>query len=431
MGSVTSDRRQGLNSGVAIKAPCRAATTANITLNGEQTIDGVAVVTGNRVLVKNQTSGVNNGIYVVDTGAWTRDLDFDGSYDVVSGTMVVVLLGTTNNGSVWYISTTGAITIGTTSLTFTQLPSLAGTSAFIVTLLNDADAATARATLGAAAIAGDNFTGPVSSTAGEFNLKTITALADAAATLTGAQLKSGLFTITPTVARTLTLDTAANILAAIPGHVDGSHFEFSVVNNAAFNITLAAGVGVTLDGRTVINNGSATWRIVRTSATTVRVFRVEGFTAVNQMMYVRDEKAVGTTGGNSLAGVNTRVVNTVVYNTIVGASLSANQLTLPGPGTFRIRGRAPSYTVNGNKLYLYNISTAALSLAGSSSRTATTIAIVSDSNVNGVVTIASPTIFELRHFIEIGAVDGLGPQSNAAAAGVEVYAELWIEKEGV
>lgn len=119
MTSVSSDRRLGVNSGAAIKIPCRAASTAALTLSGEQTVDGVALVTGDRVLVKNQASGVDNGVYVVDTGTWSRSVDFDAAYDAVSGTLVSVIGGGTSNGAtMWRISTTGAITIGTTSLAF-------------------------------------------------------------------------------------------------------------------------------------------------------------------------------------------------------------------------------------------------------------------------------------------------------------------------
>lgn len=59
-----------------VKASCRAATTANITLSGTQTIDGVALIDGDRVLVKNQTAGANNGIYDVSSGGWTRAIDY-------------------------------------------------------------------------------------------------------------------------------------------------------------------------------------------------------------------------------------------------------------------------------------------------------------------------------------------------------------------
>jgi hypothetical protein len=103
----TTDRRQGVNAGLAMKAPCRVATTAAITLSGEQTIDGVACVTGDRVLVKNQSSSVDNGIYVVDSSAWDRALDCDGTLDLMTGTAVYVFSGTANIGF-WYVSTVDA-----------------------------------------------------------------------------------------------------------------------------------------------------------------------------------------------------------------------------------------------------------------------------------------------------------------------------------
>ena len=59
-----------------VKAHCRVATTANISLSGLQTIDGVSLIEGDRVLVKNQTAGANNGIYDVSSGAWTRATDY-------------------------------------------------------------------------------------------------------------------------------------------------------------------------------------------------------------------------------------------------------------------------------------------------------------------------------------------------------------------
>jgi hypothetical protein len=145
-------------------------------------------------------------------------------------------------------------------------------------LLDDADAAAQRVTLGlvigtdVAAIASAAFTGPVSSTAGDVNLKTVTALADAAATLTAAQLLTGLFTITPTVARILTTATGTEIATALGGSVAGSNVSFTIVNSAAFDVTLAAGVGVTIVGKAVINNGSGTWRIRVDSASAVTIY---------------------------------------------------------------------------------------------------------------------------------------------------------------
>ncbi len=98
------------------KASVRAATTANITLSGEQTIDGVAVVAGDRVLVKDQTAGAENGIYLASAGAWTRTTDADAAGELTSGAIVPVESGTLNADTMWMLTTDGAITIGTTAL---------------------------------------------------------------------------------------------------------------------------------------------------------------------------------------------------------------------------------------------------------------------------------------------------------------------------
>jgi hypothetical protein len=111
-------------------------------------------------------------------------------------------------------------------------------------------------------------------------LKSNTALSDAAATLTAAQLVGGEFTITPTVARTQTTDTAVNIIAAMAGSADGSSFEFTVINLADFAVTIALGTGVTLVGDMAVNIGAATFRVRRLTSTTVSVTRLESqFTA--------------------------------------------------------------------------------------------------------------------------------------------------------
>ena len=147
MASTTTERLAGVMASLAGKAPVRVGTTANITLSAAQTIDGVAVVADDRVLVKDQTDGTENGIYDCKTGAWTRSKDFDGARDVVSGTFAVISEGTANAGTFWYLSTTGDITIDTTSMTFTQM-TISTASAFALTFLDDANAAAVRTTLG-------------------------------------------------------------------------------------------------------------------------------------------------------------------------------------------------------------------------------------------------------------------------------------------
>lgn len=110
--------RQGLDA----KDSVIVATTANVALTGATTttIDGVTLAAGNRILVKNQTTGSENGIYVFATGAWSRATDADTSAKVSSGLFVFVEEGTVNSDSGWVLTTDGVITIGTTSLNFAQ-----------------------------------------------------------------------------------------------------------------------------------------------------------------------------------------------------------------------------------------------------------------------------------------------------------------------
>jgi phage-related tail fiber protein len=118
MASVTTHKRRGINATAAIKVACIAGSTANLTLSGEQTVDGIALVEDDRVLVKDQTDGTENGIYEVATGSWVRAPDFDGAFDVNEGTIVPVSRGTVNADTYWKLTNIGDIAIGTTALTF-------------------------------------------------------------------------------------------------------------------------------------------------------------------------------------------------------------------------------------------------------------------------------------------------------------------------
>lgn len=95
-----------------------AASTSNISLSGTQTIDGVAVIAGNRVLVAGETDQTTNGVYVVASGAWSRSSDFATSNQMVSGSIVPVISGALFGGSLWTFTASGTITVGSTNLTF-------------------------------------------------------------------------------------------------------------------------------------------------------------------------------------------------------------------------------------------------------------------------------------------------------------------------
>jgi len=123
--TTSTDRFNGLVGSAAIKLPCLAATVSNVTLSGEQSIDGVSLVAGDRVLVKNQTTGSENGIYVVSTGDWVRASDLNGSFDAVGGTQVYIFDGAVNENKVFVLKTKN-FTIGTTALTFEEFSSGGG-----------------------------------------------------------------------------------------------------------------------------------------------------------------------------------------------------------------------------------------------------------------------------------------------------------------
>ena len=110
----------GVSQGLDIKEAVKVATTANITLSGTQTIDGVAVSADERVLVKNQSTATENGLYLCKAGSWARTDDLAAGADA-SSVFVFVDQGTVNadNGFVCS-SNKGSAVVGTNNLAFTQ-----------------------------------------------------------------------------------------------------------------------------------------------------------------------------------------------------------------------------------------------------------------------------------------------------------------------
>lgn len=109
--------------GLQVLTAVAVATTENITLSGELTVDGVSLSASDRVLVKDQTTASENGVYVVASGAWSRPADLDTGADA-AGAFVFVTGGTTNGSTGWVCtSEPEADTVGTDSLTFTQFSS--------------------------------------------------------------------------------------------------------------------------------------------------------------------------------------------------------------------------------------------------------------------------------------------------------------------
>ena len=119
----TKEYVDGVAQGLDIKASCRLATTVadgNIGLSGLSNIDGVTPLAGDRILVKNQTTGSENGIYVADASSWSRASDAAQSGEITPGTFVFVEQGATHADSGWVVTTNGTITIGATDIVWTQ-----------------------------------------------------------------------------------------------------------------------------------------------------------------------------------------------------------------------------------------------------------------------------------------------------------------------
>ena len=196
-----------LAQGLHIHASCVAATTSNINLsnaleNGD-ILDGVTLATGNRVLVKNQSSTPENGIYVVqETGAAVRATDFDTPVEIDGGDFVFVTGGTVNDNTGW-VQTETVVTVGTSPIIFTQFSGAgtyqAGTgltltgNVFSINTATTVDTSTAQTLSNKSVSLGSN---TLSGTIAQFN----TALSDADfATLAGSETFTNKTLTSPTV----------------------------------------------------------------------------------------------------------------------------------------------------------------------------------------------------------------------------------------
>jgi hypothetical protein len=119
LGAATKQYVDNVAQGLDVKGSVVVATTANISLSGTQTIDGIPLVAGYRVLVKDQTTASQNGIYVVASGAWTRATDMD-TWAEVPGAFTFIEKGTAYGDTGWVCTSNAGGIIGTNPITFTQ-----------------------------------------------------------------------------------------------------------------------------------------------------------------------------------------------------------------------------------------------------------------------------------------------------------------------
>jgi len=118
---------QSYAAGISWKQPVACATTANITLSGLQTIDTYTTLSGDRVIVKNQSTSANNGIYIASSGAWTRSTDANTWNELVSA--IAFIEYGSQAGGAWFCTVTPGGTLGVTPVTWAQFTTSATYSA--------------------------------------------------------------------------------------------------------------------------------------------------------------------------------------------------------------------------------------------------------------------------------------------------------------
>ena len=155
MPSTQTERLRGLTTSIAVKAPVRVASTANLTLSSSQVIDGITLASSDRerVLVWQQTNSTENGIYEVRSAAWQRASDFDGERDATRGTLIYVSTGVFYGGRFFAVTSTGINVPGSSVITLASAGVFGSTitvSTFAETLLDDSSATNMRTTLSVA-----------------------------------------------------------------------------------------------------------------------------------------------------------------------------------------------------------------------------------------------------------------------------------------
>jgi hypothetical protein len=237
--------------GIFWKEPVLCATTANITLSGEQTLDSATTTSASRVLVKDQSASEENGIYVSAAGAWARATPLD-TWDEHISAAVIVSEGSVHGDSAFICTVDQGGTLDTTAITWAGLSqvytSATTTSEGIIELATDAEVVTGTDTSRAVTAAS------LQAKTASATAKGIVELATDAETATGTDTARA---VTPAnvashyspIARTITADTGTALNSALT-HEGG----VVTMNNASANVytiepnaTIAHSTGAQID----------------------------------------------------------------------------------------------------------------------------------------------------------------------------------------
>lgn len=291
---------QGLNPKQAVKC----ATTANITLSGLQTIDTYTTLAGDRVLVKNQSTQSQNGIYIASSSGWTRSTDMD-VWSEVPGAYMVVLNGSANVNTGWVSTSADTGTINVTPITFVQFSGTgtyyAGTGLTLAAnTFSITDTGVTAATKGSAS---KTVTATVNAQG------QLTSLTDQDIAISGTQITSGL--VSPTYGGT--------------GVNNGSN---TLTWNASYtlNQSVASGAAPTFSGAnfSLIPNSALTYSTVTVNGTSISLGGSGTITAANPYALTLGTGLSGTSYDGS-AAVTAAIANTgVTANSYTYANFTVN-----------------------------------------------------------------------------------------------------------
>jgi hypothetical protein len=243
-------------SGIFWKAPVVVASTANLTLSGEQTIDGV-LTSASRVLVKNQTAPAENGVYVTAAGAWARSTPLD-TWDEHVGAAVIISQGSTQADTAYLCTVDAGGTLGTTDVTWTLFGSggltagnnLSDVSSAATSFSNIKQAASETATgvvelaTAAEVATGSDTARAVTPAGAAAHYSPITRVTndDTSTALTGALTDAGnVVFMNNAAANVFTIPANATVAFAVDTQID-------IVMEGAGVTTITADTGVTLNG---------------------------------------------------------------------------------------------------------------------------------------------------------------------------------------
>lgn len=291
--------------GLSPKKAVLCASTANLTLSGEQTIDGQLTSTS-RVLVKDQTLPANNGIYITAAGAWTRSTDFDSvsPIDEINGAWVPVQFGTVNAGRV-YVQYGTVVTVGTDPINFEFYNPIASL------------------------IGGDMIT--VSGSTISVDLATVSGLESTNPGVSAGQLRIKLEASNPSLKFTgsnelaIKFDPAGAILASASGtavQVDNSSIEINTnaLRIKALGVTLGMLAANSVDENKIVSTSfSASGAITGGSGTKIAA-QVDGSTLEISTNQIRQKDA-----GTTAAKLNTNVADQTTITGGAGSALAVAQ----------------------------------------------------------------------------------------------------------